>query len=156
MNYREAIDKIVEIHHSAWGDFFQSLPSLKSLPREEIQSIILERIQLMILLVEQDHLSFADVFYFLQEFNVMRLLYVVCVWGGSNENVPITEMDLYNLDSAVHNLCSAGFGEEKGKKIFDTVKRLISEGVETHQLPKNITALLPGLTKIKTYELPRP
>ncbi|MEI6479997.1 MAG: hypothetical protein WCO12_00540 [bacterium] len=141
MNHKEAMQRIVETHLCIWGCFFEDLPSFKDLQQECVQKILLERYREMRRMVECKEIGVFEYSRFAQEFDIICLLLVICVWGASSEDVPITEEDLGNIRCHLSSLCSAGV-EEDGIGIFGITCRLLTEGLRLRQLSEPIVLSL--------------
>lgn len=136
MKYREAMQRIVETHLCVWGSFFEPLTNFEGLPRERIQEILLERGQKMWKIIKGNDLCFADIIRFSQEMEVICLLFLICVWGSVNEDVPIDEFDLRSIQDTLTDLCSGGVRSEDG--LLNITQRLLIEGLKQNQLPESI------------------
>ena len=78
---------------------------------------------------------------FSQEFEVICLMLIICVWGSTSEDVPITDEDFQSVSVAINGLCAAGWAED-GQGVIDTAKRLLIEGTKSRQFPLSVTLLL--------------
>ncbi len=136
MNYKLALEALVQTHCYVWGCFFKPLPDFRYLSQQDSEILLLGRAEEMKKIINRGELAIQDLCRFPQEFDVVCLLLLICLWARVNENVPITRQDFEDIKSEMSNLCVAGVGPEEGSQdIFDIIKSLLKKGIESQVFP---------------------
>ncbi len=115
-----------------------TLSNFTRLSQSEIQDIFLQRLLLMKGVIDRGEIKFSELTRFRQEFNILRLLFLISCFGLLDDDIPLTETDILHVDSAVSSLISAGVSEEVD--VANVVVKLLSSF--TGILPESARLLL--------------
>ncbi len=140
IHYREAMQRLLDVQYHNWKRFYKPLPSVATLAQPEAQEILLERAREMKGIIERDEIRFTEFFRFAQEFDLICLLLIICVWGGMEQFVPLTDEDITIVDEAIYNFLVAGADTEK--TAFDVVLKMLRAIPKNNQLTLSLNSLL--------------
>lgn len=145
-NYRDAMRQVREVFLRIWGSFSDvvfpdNLAGLEKKSQKEAQRVLLSGARIMKGALDKDQVGPAEYNHFLQEYEVVCLLLLLCAWGAFEEEIPITTEDVGKIREAMQDLAAAG-ESEPGRSVMDTAQKVIRKGLATRQLPREITNLL--------------
>jgi hypothetical protein len=142
MHYKLALARVVACHKTNWGSFTELFPDMEE---EDLQKKI-EALKVcgkeMFRIIDAGEVGLGEASRFIQEMETVLLLLIICIWGTSEDDVPLTEDDMMQVMAAMNSLCAAGV-EEDGYLVRDVAKKLIEEGVKTKALPSSVALLYP-------------
>lgn len=152
MNYLELLRRLYKMHIDNWGAFNDFFPEPTVWLEDEApvdlalahtgNFPLLEHIRTFQGWIRDDKISFHEVSRMSQEYDTIRLLLLIWLWGKCiNPDVPISEEDLQMVNSAQSDLHVAGWAEDE-VSVLIILRRLIEKGTTTGVLPQGVSLLL--------------
>lgn len=142
MHYKIALARVLACHRTNWGSFCEFFPDMEE---EDLQKKI-EALKAcgkeMLRVIEAREIGLGEANRFIQEMETVLLLLVICLWGTSVDDIPLTDADIMQVMGAMNSLCVAGVDED-GYLVRDVAKKLIEEGLKARTLPSSAALLYP-------------
>lgn len=141
MHYREALRRVTHEQWVNFGGFYQDLPDLHEISLSEALEVLTTRFYEMDGIIKRNEVSAVEVIRFLDEYFVICLLLVICIFATIEEEIPISEPQMEQIKIYISN--SVHFATDDDMvSVIDVAREIVKTGLESKRLTSANRALL--------------
>lgn len=141
MHYREALKRVTHEQWMSFGGFYKDIPALHEIPLSEALEALTTRFYEMDGIIKRNEVWAGEVIRFLDEYFVICLLLVICIFATIEEDIPISELQMEQIKIYISN--SVHFATDDDMvSVIDVAREIVKTGLESKQLTSANRALL--------------